>query len=50
MWLPESIRGLPPQGRGDGILKIAYFLENYFGNDDAGNFAIFMVDVLCMSY
>jgi hypothetical protein len=36
---------LPSQGRGDGgILKIAYFLENYFGNYD-GNFVISRVDV-----
>ena len=45
MWLPESIQGLPSEGRGDGrILKIAYFLENYIGND-YGNVVISEVDV-----
>jgi hypothetical protein len=32
MWLLVSLDGLPSQGRGNGgILKIAYFLENYIG-------------------
>jgi hypothetical protein len=35
MGLPESVVGLPSQGRGVcRILKIVYFLENYIGNDD----------------
>lgn len=35
MWLPASIKGLPPQGWGNGrILKLSYFLENYTGTSD----------------
>ena len=35
MQLPDSLEGLPSQGRGDDrFLKIAYFLENYTGNND----------------
>ena len=30
----ESVLSLPFQGRGDRILKIAYYLENYTGKDD----------------
>jgi hypothetical protein len=35
VWLPESLEGLPSQGREDGrILKITYFSENYIPNND----------------
>ena len=33
--LPGRVDGLPSQGRGDGrSLKIVYFLQNDFGNND----------------
>jgi hypothetical protein len=35
VYVPGRAEGLPSQGRGDGrSLKIVYFLENDFGNDD----------------
>ena len=50
MWLPESVEGLPSQGRGMGtIFKTVYLLENYIGKDD-GNVVVSEVKLVCTSY